>query len=90
MGNFDESDVQKAYAWAEGKNEKTVTIASILRHIVRKIQAQTKTVSPPGIKIAPDKYLSITSGLTQEAAEDEYSSLLDKESLSLDPERDII
>ena len=38
MANFDEADLQKAYAWALYKDEETVTIASRLRKIGRKIQ----------------------------------------------------
>ena len=29
IGNFDEVDLQKAYAWEHGKDDKKVTIASI-------------------------------------------------------------
>ena len=65
MGNFDEADLQKTYARAQGKDDKTATIASISRQIGRKLQAHTQILSPPGLNIAPAKYPSITSGLTQ-------------------------
>ena len=65
MGDFDGADIQKSYALAQGKDAETVTIASRLHHIARKLQSQTKTVPPPDFNIAPAKYPSITSGLTQ-------------------------
>ena len=71
MVNFDDEDLQKAYAWAQGKDDETVTIASRSRQIVRKLQAQTKTVPLPGFNISPAEDPSIISGLTQEAVEDE-------------------
>ena len=55
-----------------------------------KLQAQTNTAPPSGFNIAPDKYSSITSGLTQEAAEDYDDSLLGGASFALDPEGDYI
>ena len=39
MGNFDESDLQKAYAQAQSKYDETITIASRSQHIGRKIHA---------------------------------------------------
>ena len=33
MGNFYETDLHKVYAWAQGKYDETVTIASRLRQI---------------------------------------------------------
>ena len=44
-------------------------------------------MSPPGLNIAPSEDPSITSCLTQEAAEDDYMSLLGGASLSIDPSR---
>ena len=44
MGDFDEADLHKVFAQSHGKYIETVTIASISRHIGRKLQAQTKTV----------------------------------------------
>ena len=70
MGNFDEADLQKYYAWALGKDDETLTIASISRQIGRKLQARTNKAYPPGLNIAPSKEPSIASGLTQGAAED--------------------
>ena len=46
--NFDEADLQKAYARAQGKYDETVTITSRSRQIGRKIQARTETERPPG------------------------------------------
>ena len=86
ISNFDEADLQKSYAWAQGKDEKTVTIAGRSHHIGKKFQARTKTMSPQGLNIAPANHTSITSGLTQEAAEYDDASLLGGESLALDPE----
>ena len=90
MGKFDKADIQKTYAWAQGKDYEKVIIASILCQIRRKLQEQTNTYSPPGFNISPQKYLSITSGLTEEAAENEYASLLGRASLALDSEGDDI
>ena len=87
VGNFDEEDLQKAYAQAQVKNDETVIILSISSQIGRKLQSHTKTTSPPGHNIAQSKDPSITSGLTQEAAEDEDISILGRASLALDPER---
>ena len=64
LGNFDEADIQKSYAWAQGKDDETVTIASRSNHIGKKLQAQTKTASLTGLNIAPFEYPFITSGLT--------------------------
>ena len=55
MSNFDEEDIQKGYARAQGKDDETLTITSISRQIEKKIQAHTNTVSPPGINIEPSK-----------------------------------
>ena len=84
MGNSDKLDFHKAYRRAQVKDDETVTIASRLSKIGRKPQAQKKTVSIPGLNIAPAKDPSIISGLTQEAAEDEDDSLLGGAYLSLD------
>ena len=56
MGNFDDADLQKAYAHAKGKDDETVTIASRSRQIGRNLQIQTKIAPPPGFSIAPSKY----------------------------------
>ena len=85
MDNFDEVDHQEAYTRAQGKYNETVNIASISCQMGRKIQAQKKTATPPGFNTEPAKYPSIKSGLTQEASEDEYDSLLGGLSLYLDP-----
>ena len=90
MVNFDEADLQKAYAQAQVKDDETVTIARRSRYIGRKLQAQTKTAPPPGFNIAPDEYPSITSRLTQEAVEYEDISLLGEAPLAIDPVRDNI
>ena len=76
MGNFDEVDLQKSYTWAQGKDDETVAIASISHRIGSKIQALKNTAPPSGFNIEQAEYSSITSGLTQEAAEDEDTSLL--------------
>ena len=76
MGNFDESDLQKYYAPAQGKDYKLVTIASRSRQIGRKLQARTRKASTPSFNIAPETEPSITLGLTQEDSEDEDDSLL--------------
>ena len=55
MSNFDEEDIQKGYARAQGKDDEILTITSISRQIEKKIQAHTNTVSPPGINIEPSK-----------------------------------
>ena len=65
MGKYDKADLKKAYAWAQGKNDETVTITSRSRQRGRKIQAWINTEHLPGFNIAPAKYPSITSGLTQ-------------------------
>ena len=90
MDNFDEADVQKAYAQAQGKDDETVTLSSRLKQIGRKIQTRTKTAHLPGFNIAPAEYPSITSGLTQEAVEDEDVLLLGGVSLALIPAGDDI
>ena len=68
MGNIDEADLQKAYTRVQGKDDETVTIASISHQIGRKLQTRTKTAPPPGFNITPAKDPYITSGLTKEAA----------------------
>ena len=60
MKNLYEADLQKSYAQAQGKDDETVTIASISRQIVRKIKAWTKIDPPLGFNIAPAEYPSIT------------------------------
>ena len=57
--NFDEADIQKACACAQGKDDKTVTIAIISRQIIRKFQARENTAYHPGLNIAPFDYPSI-------------------------------
>ena len=56
MVNVGEADLQKAYAWAQVKYDETVTIASRSHQIGSKLQAQTKTASPPSLNISPAKY----------------------------------
>ena len=68
MGNFDEAGLHRAYSQAQGKDDKTVTIASRSRQIERKIQARTNIAYTPGFIISPAKYPSITPGITQEDA----------------------
>ena len=53
MDKFDKSDHKKAYVWAQGKDGKTVTIASISHQIDNKLKSQTKTASHPGLDISP-------------------------------------
>ena len=53
MVNFDEANIQKAYAKAQGKYDKTVTIASISRQISRKLKTRTKIAPLPSFNIAP-------------------------------------
>ena len=43
MGSFDDVDLQKAYAQAQGKDDETVTISSISPQIGRKLQVNKKT-----------------------------------------------
>ena len=83
MGNFDEEDIQKVYAWAQDHDDETVTIASRSRKIGRKLQERTKPAYTPGLNISPSEDPSITSGHTQEAAKDEDASLLGRSSLAL-------
>ena len=90
MGNFDEADLQKSYTREQDKDDETVTIVSRSCQIGRKLQAQTKTAPPSGFNIVPAEYSSITSGLTQVAAEDEYASLMGVALLDLNPEGDDI
>ena len=90
MGNFDEADPHKSYARAQGKDDETVNITSRSSQIGRKLHARTNKASPPDINISPAEDLSITSGLTHEAAADEDISLLGGASLSIDPEGDDI
>ena len=54
MGNIGEADLQKAYARVQGKDDETVIIASISRHIGNKLQAKKKTLPPPGFNIEPE------------------------------------
>ena len=88
MGTFDETDLQKAYARAQGKDYETVIIVNISCHIERKLQALTKTEPFPGLDIEPAYNPSINSGLTLGAATDGDASLLVGASLALDPARD--
>ena len=81
IGNFDEADLQKAYARSQGKYYKTVTIESRSRQIGRELKPQTT----PGLNIALDEYPYIKSGLNQESTENEYASLLGGSSLALEP-----
>ena len=90
MGDFDEADLQKAYAQSQGKGDETLTIASISHQIGSKFQAQTKIASHPGLKIATSEYSSITSGLTLEAAEDDDIYRIGVTFLALDPVGDNI
>ena len=83
MGNFDEEDIHKANARAQGKYDETVTIASRSRQMGRKLQSLTKTAPTTGFNIAPSEDPPIKSGLTQEAVEDEDISLLGRASLAL-------
>ena len=55
-----------------------------------KLQAQTNTAPPPGLNIEASEDPSITSGLAQEAVEDEDISLLGVASLAIDPAEDNI
>ena len=71
MGNFDEEDLQKYYARAQGKDDETSTPASTSRQIGRKMQAWKKTDPTSGFNIAPQEDPSITSGLTPKSEEDE-------------------
>ena len=89
MGSFDESYTQKVYSGAHRKDDVTVTIASISRNIGSKLKELEEIVSTPGINIAPEKDPSITSGLTHDASEDDYYSLLGGASLAIDPAVDI-
>ena len=84
MGKFDQADLQNAYAWAHGKYNETVTIASRSRRIGRKIQALKKTEPPPGFNKIPDEDPYITSGLNQKANEDEDASLLGRAYIAFD------
>ena len=84
MGNFNKTDLQRAYAQAQGKYDETVNVAIISCQTVRKIQARTKTESPPCLSISPAKDTSITPGIIQESDEDEDSSQLGGASLDID------
>ena len=64
MGNFDESDLQKDYARAQGKYDETVTIARRSRQVGRKLKAQIKTFTQTGFNNASSEDPSITSILT--------------------------
>ena len=83
MGNFVEAYLQKSYAWALGKGNEPVNIARRSRQIGMKLQTKTTTASPPLLNIPPNKYRSITLGLTLEASEDDGASLIGGASLSL-------
>ena len=85
MGNFDETDLQKAYAWAQGNYNETVTIARRSRQMGRKLQAWTKTAYPTGLNIAPSEDPSIAPGITKEASEEYDASLLGRSSLDIEP-----
>ena len=76
MGKFNETDLQKAYAWEQGKDYETASIESRSCQIRSKIQAWKKTASSSGLNIATTKDPSITSAINQESAEDEDASLL--------------
>ena len=65
IGNFDEADLQKYYARAQGKYNETVTIAIRSLQIGKKLQAQTNTEPSPVYNTAPSQYPSIKSGLNQ-------------------------
>ena len=54
MVTFCEADLQKTYACAKVQDKEKVTIESRSRHTGRKLQAWSKTVSPPGLNNAPD------------------------------------
>ena len=90
MGKFDEANLQKAYAQAQGKYDKTATITIRPLHIGRKIQTLIKATPQPGFNISPYEDPYSTSGLTQEASEDKDTSLLGGASLALDPSGDDI
>ena len=83
MGTFDEAYIQKAYARAQVKDDKTVTIAIRSHHIIRKVQALVKTVSPSVLDIAPSDDPSITSCLNSTEYYD--ASLLGVSLLALYP-----
>ena len=51
MDNFDEADIQKSCAWTQVKDYEILTIASRSLQIGRKLQARTKTTSPPVLNI---------------------------------------
>ena len=69
MVYFDVADLQGDYAWAQGKDNETVTIAKRSHQIGRKLQARKKTAPQPGFNISLAEEPSITSRLTQEAIE---------------------
>ena len=69
MVNFDEENLQKAYARAQGKDNELVTIVSRSQQIERKLQTLKETAPPPGFNIELSEDPSITAGITQEAAE---------------------
>ena len=53
MGKFDGADLQEAYTHEQGKDDRTVTIASRSHQIGSKVQAWAKKASPPGLNISP-------------------------------------
>ena len=85
MGTFDEADIKKSYACAQGKDDETVTIVSRSHHTRRKFKAMLNDWSPPGIYIAPYDDTSIASGLILDADADDDASLLGGAYLVLDP-----
>ena len=48
-----EADLQKAYAWGQGKYDETVNIVSISCQIDRKLQSRTKTEPQPCFNLSP-------------------------------------
>ena len=82
--NFDEADIQKSYNQEQRKDNGTIIISSRSRHIGMKLQAQKNTEYPTGFNTTADEDPSITSGLTQEAAEEDDASLLGGASLYID------
>ena len=76
IGNFDKADLQKYYTRAQDKDDEIVTIASRSRQIRRKLQKCTNTAPPSGFNISQATYPPLTSGITQEDAEYEDTSLM--------------
>ena len=90
MGKFDDAYIKKSYTQAQGKDNKSVTIAIRSFQIGMKLQARTKRVYPSGINIVPDEDPYIASGLIQVASEDENASLLGGAYPDIDQEGDDI